>query len=94
VVVTVSANGRAARITVRDTGAGMSPEDAERAFERFFRADPARSSSAAGAGLGLSLAQWIVQSHHGTITVDSRLGAGSIFTVTIPAACSPRSSAA
>jgi heavy metal sensor kinase len=92
VVVSVSGNGGAARIAVRDTGVGMSAEDAQRAFERFFRADPARSSAAEGAGLGLSLAQWIVHRHHGTITVDSHPGAGSIFTITLPAASGRRSS--
>lgn len=86
--------GRAARIDVRDTGVGMSAADAERAFERFFRADPARSSSTEGAGLGLSLAEWIVQSHHGTINVESRPGAGTIFTIALPAASVPRSIAA
>jgi heavy metal sensor kinase len=85
VQVNVSRHGAAAKITVSDTGIGMSAEDAARAFERFFRADPARSSSIEGAGLGLSLAQWIVQSHHGAITLDSRRGSGSIFTITLPA---------
>jgi heavy metal sensor kinase len=78
--------GRSARVTVSDTGVGMSPEDSRRAFDRFFRADPARSSTIEGAGLGLSLAQWIVESHHGTITLDSCRGVGSTFTVTLPAA--------
>ena len=78
--------GASARITVSDNGVGMSPEDARRAFDRFFRADPARSSTTEGAGLGLSLAQWIVHSHHGTISVASSRGSGSAFTVTLPAA--------
>lgn len=86
VEVDVSRNGTRATIIVSDTGIGMSSEDAERAFERFFRADRARSSSTEGAGLGLSLAQWIAQSHHGAITIDSRRGTGSIFTITLPAA--------
>jgi heavy metal sensor kinase len=81
----VSRTGAAARMSVRDTGVGMSEEDARRVFDRFFRADPARSSATEGAGLGLSLVQWIVQSHHGTITVDSCRGTGSTFTVTLPA---------
>jgi heavy metal sensor kinase len=85
VTLGVSREGRAARMTVSDTGVGMSPEDARRAFDRFFRADPARSSTTEGAGLGLSLAQWIVQSHNGTITLESSPGAGSTFTVTLPA---------
>jgi len=85
VTLSVSRTASAARIIVRDTGVGMSAEDASRAFDRFFRADPARSSTIEGAGLGLSLAQWIVQSHHGTIRVDSCCGTGSTFTVTLPA---------
>ncbi len=84
VVLSVSRDTTAARIVVRDNGPGMSVADAQRAFERFFRADPARSSSTEGAGLGLSLAQWIVLSHHGTIAVDTRPGAGSTFTVRLP----------
>jgi heavy metal sensor kinase len=88
--VGISRIGAEARITVRDTGVGMAPEDAERAFDRFFRADPARSSATEGAGLGLSLAQWIVESHQGTLAVDSRPGAGSTFTVTLPVATSPQ----
>jgi len=85
VVVSVSRNGTAAHLIVRDNGIGMSAEDARRAFERFFRADPARSSSTEGAGLGLSLAQWIVQSHRGTIALDTSPGAGATFAVTLPA---------
>ncbi len=74
----------AGRIEVQDTGIGLSPDDAQRVFERFFRADPARSSATDGAGLGLSLVQWIAEEHHGTITVTSRLGEGTTFTVTLP----------
>jgi heavy metal sensor kinase len=84
VVVRVTREGDAARIDVRDTGVGLSPADAQQVFERFFRADPARSSSNEGAGLGLSLVQWIAAQHRGTVTVQSRLGEGSTFTVTLP----------
>jgi heavy metal sensor kinase len=84
VVVRVTREGGAARIDVQDTGAGLSPSDAQQVFERFFRADPARSSTTAGAGLGLSLVQWIAAQHGGTVTVQSRLGEGSTFTVTLP----------
>ena len=86
VIIAVWHTETSARITVRDTGVGMSADDAHHAFDRFFRADPARarSSTTEGAGLGLSLAQWIVQSHHGTITVETRCGAGSTFKVTLP----------
>ena len=84
VVVRVTREGAAARIDVQDTGVGLSPADARQAFERFFRADPARSSATAGAGLGLSLVQWIAAQHRGTVTVQSRLAEGSTFTVTLP----------
>lgn len=84
VSVRVSRLGDRARIDVQDTGAGLSPADLPRVFERFFRADPARSSSLPGAGLGLSLVQWIVAQHRGQVTVQSRLGQGSTFSVTLP----------
>jgi heavy metal sensor kinase len=84
VAVRVTRDGETARVEVQDSGAGLSPADASRVFERFFRADPARSSRTQGAGLGLSLVQWIAAQHHGTVTVQSRLGEGSTFTVTLP----------
>jgi signal transduction histidine kinase len=74
-----------ARIEVTDTGIGMSPGVTQQAFERFFRADPARSPATEGAGLGLSLVKWIVDRHHGTIAVASQPDEGSTFSVTLPA---------
>jgi heavy metal sensor kinase len=84
--VRVSRTQDTARIAVRDTGVGLSPEDTTRVFEKFFRADPARSSEAEGAGLGLSLVEWIAVRHGGSVTASSRLGEGSTFTVTLPLA--------
>jgi heavy metal sensor kinase len=84
VKVRVREDGNVARIEVEDTGVGLSPEDTQRVFERFFRADEARSSTTEGAGLGLSLVQWIAEQHRGDISVRSRLGEGSTFTVTLP----------
>ncbi len=84
IVVRVTREGDDARVDVQDTGVGLSPADARQAFERFFRAEPARSSSTEGAGLGLSLVRWIAAQHRGTVTVQSRLGEGSTFTVTLP----------
>jgi signal transduction histidine kinase len=84
VVVRVTREGNDARVEVQDTGVGLSPADAQQVFERFFRADPARSSSTEGAGLGLSLVRWIAAQHHGTVAVQSRFGEGSMFTITLP----------
>jgi heavy metal sensor kinase len=84
VVLGVSADGSHARLAIRDTGIGMSAEQADHAFERFYQADASRSAPSEGVGLGLSLVKWIVDRHHGTIEIDSRLGEGSTFTVTLP----------
>jgi two-component system, OmpR family, sensor kinase len=72
---------------VRDTGVGISAADLTHIFDRFWRADRARSraSERGGFGLGLSIAQWIAHAHGGTLTASSRLGRGSVFTVSLPA---------
>ena len=69
-------------LTVRDTGAGISSEDLPRIFERFYRADPSRSSGQAG--LGLAICRAIVEAQGGTIEVSSQPGAGTTFTVVLP----------
>lgn len=71
-------------VAVRDSGVGIADEDKPRIFERFYRADPARSRELGGAGLGLAIAHWIVQQHHGAITVESRPGVGSSFLLELP----------
>ena len=72
--------------TVRDTGIGISAADLPYVFDRFWRADRARSrgSERSGFGLGLAISQWIAQAHGGRITAQSRLGRGSVFTVVLP----------
>src|SRR3954464_6126694 len=71
---------------VRDTGIGISAADFPHIFERFWRADRVRSrmSERGGFGLGLAISQWIAQAHGGSVTASSRLGRGSLFTVTLP----------
>jgi two-component system, OmpR family, sensor kinase len=71
-------------VAVRDSGIGIADSDTEHIFERFYRADPARSKVAGGSGLGLSIVDWIVRAHQGTIHVISQPGKGSTFTVVLP----------
>jgi two-component system, OmpR family, sensor kinase len=74
-------------LEVSDTGIGISEEDRKRIFDRFFQSDTsrARHTTDDGVGLGLSIAKWIVDSHHGTIEVESTPGEGATFRVKIPA---------
>jgi signal transduction histidine kinase len=86
-VKAAEAEGRAGvAIAVQDTGPGISPEEQGRVFDRFFRGRLADSGHIPGTGLGLSIAQEIVRAHGGQVTVESELGAGSTFTIWIPAA--------
>jgi signal transduction histidine kinase len=84
VAVHASAVGDAVRIDVDDDGPGVPAADATRVFERFYRADTARSSDQGGAGLGLAIARWIVDLHDGDIHVESREPHGCRMVVTIP----------
>ncbi len=84
--VTVSTRGQGTKcaITVADTGCGIAPEDRERAFERFYRADKARSRETGGHGLGLSLARAIVEAHGGTIALEANEPRGTVAVITLP----------
>ena len=73
-----------ARVTVRDHGIGMTPEEQRLVFDRFYRTDAARAHAQKGTGLGLSICKWIAEAHHGTIEVTSTFGQGSCFTITLP----------
>ena len=86
VSVSITREGERARTEVRDTGIGIAPDAIPHIFDRFYREDPSRSSTAEGAGLGLSLVRWIVDRHRGRIEVESQVGKGSTFTVWLPAA--------
>jgi len=72
------------RITVSDTGIGIPKKDIPRIFERFYRVDKARSRSSGGTGLGLSIVKHLTELHHGTIRVESTVGAGSKFILELP----------
>jgi two-component system sensor histidine kinase SenX3 len=75
-----------AEITVTDSGAGISPENQQRIFERFYRADPSRSRDTGGTGLGLSIVKHVAKIHRGEIKLFSQVGVGSTFTLRIPLA--------
>ena len=82
-VATAIADQRVA-IKIRDTGPGIAPNLLPRIFERFYRGDVSRSGG--GTGLGLSIAQELIEAQKGTLTVESQVGQGSVFTVTLPQA--------
>jgi two-component system sensor histidine kinase BaeS len=72
------------KISVADTGAGISPDDLPHVFERFWRADKVRSREAGGTGLGLTIARQIAELHGAHLGVQSEIGRGSVFTVRLP----------
>jgi len=82
--VSLTSGPDSAVIEVQDTGIGIGAADLPHIFERFYRADRARSRELGGAGLGLSIARWIAEAHGGSIHVQSTLGAGSVFQVRLP----------
>ena len=83
-------HGRDVEIIVRDTGVGIPAQDLPHVFERFYRADPARSRDPGGTGLGLSIARWIVEQHEGTITLESEPGRGTTVIVRMPMCLCPQ----
>ena len=71
-------------LQIQDTGIGMSEEELSHIFERFYRADSARSSHTGGTGLGMSIVKRVVERHHGDIQVKSQVGQGTTFNITLP----------
>ncbi|RKS72565.1 two-component system sensor histidine kinase MtrB [Motilibacter peucedani] len=84
ITVTLAANDRAVAVGVRDHGVGLSPEDAARVFDRFWRADPSRARHTGGSGLGLSIALEDAHLHGGWLQAYGELGRGAHFRLTLP----------
>jgi heavy metal sensor kinase len=84
VQISLEKNKEMAVVRIRDTGIGIPKEEQENIFKRFYRLDKSRSRETGGVGLGLSIAQWIAQTHHGRIEVESDPGRGSTFIVYLP----------
>lgn len=85
ITVQLCRDGRDYELTIEDQGIGISSEHLPRIFERFYRADRARSRETGGTGLGLSIVKHVVEQHEGTVTVESALNRGSTFRIRIPA---------
>ncbi len=81
--------GGDAVVRVSDSGVGIPSRDLPRIFERFYRVDKARSRATGGTGLGLAIVKHALEQMNGSIAVESRLGQGSVFTVTLPGAATP-----
>jgi two-component system OmpR family sensor kinase len=86
VTVTVTGGSGRGQLTVADRGPGMTPEQASRVFERFYRTDDARTRTRGGAGLGLAIAASLAAAHGGEITVDTAPGRGAAFHLSLPQA--------
>lgn len=84
ITVRLQAVADAIEFQVSDNGIGISPEDSERIFERFYRVETSRNRDQGGSGLGLAIAKWIVDIHSAKIRIASGLGRGSTFTVSFP----------
>jgi PAS domain S-box-containing protein len=87
--IDVGGEGAVVTVRVRDTGVGIEPDEVDRLFERFYRAPGALREAVPGTGLGLSIVRAIAERHGGTVTVDSSPGAGSTFTLCLPATQGP-----
>jgi heavy metal sensor kinase len=84
VQVSLDNEGESAVVRIRDTGIGIPGGERDMIFKRFYRVDKSRSRETGGAGLGLSIAEWIAHAHHGRIVVGSEPDRGSTFTVYLP----------
>jgi signal transduction histidine kinase len=90
VELNVEAEGETVTLEVKDTGAGIPPEQLPHVFEKFYQADNQRAAAQVGSGLGLAIAKEIVEAHKGTIVADSTPGVGTTFTITLPVRATAR----
>jgi two-component system phosphate regulon sensor histidine kinase PhoR len=84
VIVNVEEEDEQIKFSVKDTGIGIKESEIPRIFERFYRVDKARSRNSGGTGLGLAIVKHLVEAHHGSISVKSKVGKGSLFTIIFP----------
>jgi two-component system phosphate regulon sensor histidine kinase PhoR len=84
IVVSAEPDGSRVKLVVEDTGPGIAPEHLQRVFERFYRVDAGRSRELGGTGLGLSIVKHMVEAMRGKVSVESGVGRGSTFTVSLP----------
>ena len=82
--ISLKKDGGVAKVSIRDTGMGIPEEEFEHVFERFYRVNKSRARESGGTGLGLSICQWIAKAHHGRIELESQLGKGTEFIVSLP----------
>jgi signal transduction histidine kinase len=82
--ISVHYEAKKLKVSIKDTGVGINPEDVDKVFDRFFHVDRINQTSESGSGLGLSIAQSIAKMHRGDITVKSQPAKGSTFTVILP----------
>jgi two-component system phosphate regulon sensor histidine kinase PhoR len=84
VKVKIEEKDKEIKLSVKDTGIGIKESEIPRIFERFYRVDRARSRNSGGTGLGLAIVKHLVEAHHGSIHVTSKVGEGSVFTILLP----------
>ena len=82
--ITASDEGSLVKVTVEDTGSGIPEEDLPKVFERFYRVEKTRSRDFGGTGLGLSIARKVIESHGGSIWIESKQGSGTVVNFTLP----------
>ena len=84
VTVSTDEDDNSIRVKITDTGIGIPEKDLPHIFDRFYRVDKERSRKFGGTGLGLSIAKWIIDNHGGTISVESKINNGTVFTISLP----------